>query len=208
MLDLILNILKGVKTSLSIHNLLQCNDAFTRLDLRLVEIESNVSKLVDAHLNSGLLFLHKINSSLSVENRDYFAKEAHKEFVKAQAVYDNTEQKYLIALECSTLCEIIMHEPCMAINTLDQVGLYHYKRVKAQIPQIVYTLLKFPPLFGATQVTYITNITRDLYKTARCQEEINKAFLLGLENDKFYRHIQLFYNELKLLLPTKNGQDK
>lgn len=205
MLNLILNILEGVKTSLSIHNLLQCNDTFTRLDSHLVKIESNVSKLVDAHLNSGLLYLHKINSSLSVENRDYFAKEAHKEFVKAQAVYDNTEQKYLIALECSALCEIIMHEPCMAINSLDQVGLYHYKRVKALIPQIIFYILKFPPLFRATQVT---NITRDLYKAARCQEEINKAFLLGLENDKFYRHVQLFYNELKLLLLTKNGQGK
>lgn len=169
MIETITAILKGASLCSTVYKLLNENNCF-------LEIQRTLDKLIDSHLYSGIILLSKIPQSKIEENQTYLTKEALKEFVLAQTMYEHNDKKFLISLECTSLCEIILKEPHMAIKTFDTIAAYHYQLIKRM-------MLLSPVSFSFISFGIIPPPIKDLHNVIRCQRETANFYNIDINTE-------------------------
>lgn len=185
MIEVISAIIKGAGVCSTVYKLINENDHYTK-------INQSLDKLIDSHLVAGIILLNKIAQSTTIENQILLSKEAHKEFILAQAMYETNENKYLTSLEYTALCEIILKEPYMAIKTLDTISILYYKSAKM-------LMLANPVVFGL-KYGIIPAPTKALIEVCTCQKNIAKYNDIDINDMNLESH-----NCLTRLAQLKNG---
>ena len=193
MTEVISAIIKGAGVCSTVYKLFNENDHYTK-------INQSLDKLIDSHLVAGIILLNKIAQSTRIENQILLSKEAHKEFVLAQAMYETYENKYLTSLEYTALCEIILKEPHMAIKTLDTIAILYYKQTKmlmlASSAYVAFT-------FSLIKYGIIPAPMKPLLEVCTCQKNIAQYYDidindLNLESHNCLTRLTQLQNEFKI----------